>query len=763
MNSRWRADLIIFTACLAGLAIGAILWFTGLRGPAHGSWMAAAVLVAVPLVWRTAVALRRGGAGVDWLALAAIVGALVLGQELTAAVVALMLASGRLLESYAERRAGREMSALLAHAPHTANRQRDGRIETVPIADLLPGDRVLVSHGEVLAVDGALDGVQAVLDESALTGEAVPVTYATGAPLRSGAVNAGDTFALIATAVAADSTFAAIVRLVEGAQQSRAPAVRLADRYALWFVPLALGLAAITWIATRDPMRALAVVVVATPCPLLLAVPVAIVSGISRCARRGVLVKSGGALETLTRVTTLFFDKTGTLTRGHARLTAIEPVAGVGADALLLDAASLEQMSNHVIATTIVAAARERGLPLEPATGVREQAGSGLRGQLRGREVAAGSRDYIERITSLPAAVGTSLDRAMTDGTSVVLVAVDGRYQGMLLLADQLRVETPRALRLLRRAGVRRIVMLTGDRREVAEAIGAGLGVDEVLAEQTPAGKLAVIEAARRDGATAMVGDGVNDAPALAAADVGVAIGARGATAAAEAADIVLLADRLDRLAEALDIARRTRTIALQSVFVGMGLSVIAMAAAAAGYLAPLYGAVLQQLIDAAAIGNALRVLRVRTLRASRFTLGAGQSERLHEEHAALLPVLDDLSAVAERLPLLQDAELEVVLRGLDARLRQELLPHERADDEQLYPELAVLLGGDDPMAAMSRTHREIFRLHRRFAGLVARLPEHASDPDTLRELQRTLNALDAILRLHFAQEEEIYQSLARD
>jgi iron-sulfur cluster repair protein YtfE (RIC family) len=304
--------------------------------------------------------------------------------------------------------------------------------------------------------------------------------------------------------------------------------------------------------------------------------------------------------------------------------------------------------------------------------------------------------------------------------------------------------------------------MLTGDRREVAEAIGVGLGVDEVLAEQSPAHKLAVIKAAREMGPTVMVGDGVNDAPALAAATVGVALGARGATASAEAADIVLLVDRLDRLAEALHIARRTRAIAVQSVIAGMGLSLLAMLVAAAGYLPPLSGAVVQELIDVAVILNALRALRIHPLRASRFSLTAEESERLHAEHRELAPVLDRLGAVAERLPTLQGAERELALHEADDLLRERLLPHEREDDHQLYPAIAALLGGDDPLAAMSRTHREIFRLHQRFAALVERLPQQP-EPGMLQDLQRTLYALDAILRLHFAQEEEIYQSLARD
>ncbi len=762
MSRRWRGDLVVFAACVGSLLAGALLWLLDARVAAGWSWRIGSLFAGVPLLLSVAVGLWRREGGVDVLALVSIVGALALQQDLTAAVIALMLASGRLLEAYAERRAGREMSALLARVPRQASVYRAGVLTEVALAEVVPGDRVLVRRGEVLPVDGVLADELAVLDESALTGESLPVSQPRGTHLRSGAVNAGDAFDLVATASAGESTFAGIVKLVQAAQSSRAPAMRLADRYAAWFVPLALGLAGVAWLWTGDAMRALAVVVVATPCPLLLAVPVAMVSGISRCASRGVLVKGGGALEMLATARTLFFDKTGTLTAGHARLVAVEATAGIGADRVLELAASLEQSSAHVLAGAIVAAARERGLPLVAATEVRETPGSGLAGMVDGIAVAAGSHVWIEAIAPVSQAVHALLDRAAGEGTSVVLVAIAGEVAGALLLADQVRTETPRALRQLRRSGMERIVMLTGDRQDVAEAVGAGLGVDEVLAEQTPAGKLAVVRAASTAAPCVMVGDGVNDAPALAAASVGVAMGARGATASAEAADIVLLVDRLDRLAEAVDIARRTRRIALQSVFAGMGLSLLAMLAAAFGFLSPLHGALLQELIDVAVILNALRVLQVQPLRADRHHLSAEAIERLHAEHEHLAPLLDQLTAVAARLPVLPPVEAVQALLQLDQRLRDELLPHEHADDREVYPAVAALLGGDDPMAAMSRTHREIFRLHRRLALAIEHVDAAAPALAELREVQRILHGLDAILRLHFAQEEEIYQGLAR-
>jgi heavy metal translocating P-type ATPase len=763
VRRHWHIDLAVLTATVLGLLIGGALWSIGSRGAADWAWTAASAPAAILSAWRMLVALWRRETGLDLLALLAIAGALALHQGLTAAVIALMLATGNLLESFAERRAGRAMAALVARVPRTVQVYRDDTLAQLPVDAVQPGDRVLVRHGGVLAVDGTLAADRAVLDEAALTGESVPNTYRRGALLRSGAVNAGDAFDLLATASAAASTYAGVVRLVEAAQRAKAPAMRLADRYAAWFVPLALGLAGIGWVVSGDAMRALAVIVVATPCPLLLAVPVAVMSGLSRCAARGVLVKGGGVLEALAAARMLFFDKTGTLTGGSARLVSIEPTAVLDANAVLAIAASLEQASHHVTAAAVVAAAQARGLALSVPAEVVEVPGAGVRGSVDGRRVAVGSRAYVEAIAAVPEALGRRLDEAARDGMSAVLVAADEALAGVLLLADQLRPEAPRALRLLRRAGIRRVVMLTGDRQEIAEAIAAGLGIDDVIAGQGPADKLVAVGSAAGAGTTIMVGDGINDAPALAAADVGVAMGVRGATAAAEAAGIVLLVDRLDRLAEALHIARRTRAITLQSVLAGMGLSITAMLLALWGWLPPLHGAVLQEAIDVAVILNALRVLRVGTPRVSRHGLRPEELERLSAQHARLAAVLDRLTAVADRLPTLDGVGARQALQALDAALRDELLPHERDDDREVYPALAPLLGGDDPLAALSRTHREIFHLHRRFSGALEQLDPGHPDADALRSVQRTLYALDAILRLHFAQEEEIYQGLAAD
>ncbi len=591
-----------------GLAAGLAAWAFGHPITADILWAIATVPVVLVLLSEIAVSLRHGHVGLDIVALLSMAGALALEEPLAGVVVALMYSGGQFLEGYASRRARREMTALLERAPKFALRHEDGDLKQVPIEALVPGDRVLVRHGEVVPADGSVaNGGNAVLDQSALTGESLPVRIEAGAEVMSGATNAGGAFDLIVGRPAAESTYAGIVRLVEEAARSRAPMVRLADRFAIVFLVATLAIAGAAWLASGDPVRWLAVMVVATPCPLILAVPVAIIAGVSRSARIGVLIKGGGGLEVLASVTTLIIDKTGTLTHGQASLSAIHPLDGLPESEILRLAASLDQASNHVVASALVAAARERGLALTPPIEVHETPGSGLEGTVEGRRVVVGGLAYVRE---------RSRDgRAMTDvrpereGEIAVAVAVDGVLCGLIVLADRIRDDVPRALAGFRANGVKRIVLASGDVRAVTEAVAARLGIDEALSEMTPERKLAAVSSERGKGTVMMVGDGVNDAPALAAADIGVAIGARGAAASSEAADAVLLVDRLDRIAEAMAIARRARLIAMQSVIAGLGASLAAMVVAAFGYLPPVEGALLQEVIDVAVILNALRAL----------------------------------------------------------------------------------------------------------------------------------------------------------
>ncbi len=760
-------EVVLLVAATAGLALGGLLHAIGAAEAARGLWAATTVLGVVPAAWWVIDAARHDRLGVDVIAVLALVGTLFVREYVAGAVITVMLASGRTLESRASERARRELRALLARAPRVVHRYVDGELTAPALDDVGPGDLLLVQPGEVVPVDGRLEGEIAVLDESALTGEPLPVEHGGGDEVRSGAVNAGGPFDLRATTSAGESTYAGIVRLVSEAEASNAPFVRLADRYAGAFLLVSLALAGAAWAISGDLVRAVAVLVVATPCPLILAAPVAIVSGLSRAARRGVVVKGGAALEQLARGEILLFDKTGTITAGRPTVTEVVTGDVTGSDAVSADdvlrlAASLDQVSPHVLAAAVVRAARARELALTLPTGVEEVPGHGVRGMVGDRRVAVGKASWVSALQSTRW-VRAVRRRAERDGSLTVFVQVDGVAVGALLLDDPIRTDAARTIRQLRRDGIRRIVMVTGDREDTAQTVGAVIGVDEVLAERTPSEKVDAVRLEQRSGPTIMVGDGINDAPALALADVGVAIGARGSTASSEAADIVLTVDRLDRLGEAVVIARRARRIALESVLVGIGLSFVAMTAAALGYLPPVWGAVLQELIDVAVIVNALRALRDTTsagrLRAEEAVL----TRKFSAEHSTLRPDVARIRNVADALDRTRPAESLAMVREVHRFLVEELDPHEQAEDATLYPVLARVLGGNDPTATMSRAHVEIAHLIRRLGRVLDDIDPAGPDEDDIIEIRRLLYGLHAILQLHFAQEDEGYLSLADD
>jgi len=609
--SAWLKDhLSIGLAAIAvlGLAAGGVLWWMGQTSIAPLAWTAGTAPVLLALLVQIVASLRKGDVGLDVVAALSMSAALAFGEPLAGNVVALMYSGGQLLETFASGRARKEMTALLGRVAKTAMRYGPSGLDERPISEIVPGDRLLIRKGEVLPVDGHVARSLAELDLSALTGESLPATIAEGGEVLSGSTCIGASFDMVASRPAAESTYAGIVRLVEAAQDSKAPMVRLADRYAMGFLGLTVALAGAAWALTLDPLRALAVLVVATPCPLILAVPVALISGLSRTARIGVLVKGGGVLETMARVRTAILDKTGTLTHGEAVVTRIIAAPGHSEDEVLRLAASLDQASAHVVATSLIKAAAARKLPLSLPEQTVETPGDGIVGIVDGKHVAVGGRSFVAAWA--PGTAAPELEAGVLAGAMTVSVAIGGTIAGVIVLQDQLRHDARQVLSELRQAGVSRIVLASGDRRDVADAIGAELGVDLVEAELTPEGKVTVIRREAASGAVMMVGDGVNDAPALAAADVGVAMGARGTAASSEAAGVVLLVDELAPLARAIVVARRTRTIALQSVFVGLGLSLAAMIAAAFGYLPPVQGALLQEVIDVAVILNALRALR---------------------------------------------------------------------------------------------------------------------------------------------------------
>ena len=605
---------------IAGLAVGAVLLALGHPALAADAWALTTAVVLLPLAVSVLRSLLHGDVGVDAIALVAMCVSLALDEQLAGAVIAVMLAGGNALEAVAARQATRDLRALLGRVPRHAHRLQDGRLEDIDAELLERGDVVVVRAGELVPVDGLVGAGGALLDESALTGEPLPVSLRPGDTARSGTANAGQAFELRAVRPAAESAYAQIVRLVREAERSRAPLVRLADRFAALMLPAVLGAAAATWLLSGDPRRGLAVLVVATPCPLILAAPIALLAGVSRAARQGVIVKGSAAIERLGRARSVILDKTGTVTLGRAALRDVMLLDGIPAADLIRLAASLDQLSAHPVAAALTDAAAERGLPLSLPVDVSERAGAGIAGLVEGRRLAVGTPSYLAEHGYTDAeALGLRLDGA--PGDAHVLVGVDGTLAGVLNVGDRLRPGAIDFVRDLRLEGVRHIALATGDRSAVARHIGEAIGVDRVHSDMTPAGKLDLVRALQRRvelRPVVMVGDGVNDAPALAQADVGIAIATPGSMVSSETADAVIADGRVERVVQAVAIGRRSLSIARQSIVAGMGLSALAMAVAAAGFIAPVQGALLQEAIDVAVILNALRALRGGRVRPSR-------------------------------------------------------------------------------------------------------------------------------------------------
>ncbi len=605
--TRDRLNIALLVIALFGLVAGLGFMLTGEPDRAAIAWTTGVLPVLAALVIEILRSLWKGDVGLDVVAALSMSAALLFQESLAAAVVALMYSGGTFLEGFAQGRARREMRDLLSRVPRTATRHHAAALEEVSLDQINPGDLLLIRQGDAAPVDGTVESDRAILDQAALTGESMPVRVDRGQDVMSGSTNAGEAFDLRVTRAAADSTYAGIVRLVEAAQASKAPMARLADRWSMLFLVVTVALATAAWWFTGDPIRAVAVLVVATPCPLILAVPVALVAGLSRAAHFGVLIKGAKPLEALARIKTLILDKTGTLTDGRPQIVSIETLADMSKEDVLHFAAALDQASKHPIAQAIVARARTNGAALPVPEDVVETPGEGVTGTIDGRKVVVGGTHFV----AAQAGVAKVDGAVIAAGAVVVSLAIDGKMMGHIVMADALRAGTAGLLADLRKFGITQILLATGDRRAVAEAITKDLGLDSVRAELTPDQKVLLLLSERKNGPVMMVGDGVNDAPALAAADIGVAMGARGAAASAEAADVVLLVDHLDRLLPGIEIAQRSRRIALQSVAAGIGLSILGMIAAGLGYLTPVRGALVQEVIDVAVILNALRALRI--------------------------------------------------------------------------------------------------------------------------------------------------------
>ncbi|HEX6645527.1 MAG TPA: heavy metal translocating P-type ATPase [Gemmatimonadales bacterium] len=609
MRFRPGALLPLLIAAVALLALGLELLRRGpLAALPDHSGLVALALTGLPLVLRTAWGLLRGRFAADIVASLAIVTAFAFDEPVAGLVIVLMQSGGEFLERYAEGRASQAVRELEEAAPRIAHRVRNGAAEDVPVETIEPGDRLLVRPGEMLPCDAVVVEGTSHLDTASITGEPVARRVTPGARVLSGSYNLEAPLAVEATARSAESQYARIVELVRTAQASRAPIQRLADRYAIWFTPATLAVAAAAYGISGDRLRVLSVLVVATPCPLILAVPVAIIGGVNRAAKRGIVVRNGTALEQAGEVDTIVFDKTGTLTIGEPRVARVVAAPGMSERELLRLAGAAEQASSHLLARPLVSAAVDAVGTLPHPTAAEEEPGRGVRAEVEGRRILVGSRGFV-----LDEAPGAERGLALlaTPGRLTAFVTVDGAPAGVVEYQDRVRPEAAEALAQLRELGISRMQILSGDSEENVLAVARSLGIADARGELLAAQKVHAVEALRAEGRrVVMMGDGTNDAPALESATVGVAIAPREAAITAEAADIVLLADDLRLLPAAIGIGRHALRIARQSVRVGLGLSAVAMVLAAAGFIAPTIGALIQEAIDVSVILNALRSAR---------------------------------------------------------------------------------------------------------------------------------------------------------
>jgi len=598
----------VFTFCM--LLLGAILFFSGQKHVAHYVWYAALVIGGGPVVWETLVGMFHGKFASDIVAMLAIITAVIMDQAFAGAVVVLMQSGGEAIEKYGLRRASSSLDALLQRAPRTAHRKKGDVLEEIAVKEVQIGDILLVHQGDLIPVDGTIVQGEAEIDEAALTGEPLAHLKSPGATVLSGSIDVNGAFEMRADKISEESQYAKIVQLVRKAQEEKAPIQRLADRYAIYFTPLTIVISLLGWLFTKDPTTILSVLVVATPCPLILATPVAVISGVNRAAESGIIVKGGAPLEEIGRVTAAVFDKTGTITYGTPLIDQIIPLNNVSEKELLYKAASIEQLSSHSAAQAIVHQAEEQCDKLLFPSNFHETPGRGVEGDIDHQHILVGSQPFFEEKLGQNCLSDKQepLAKARSEGKLIACIAFDHTVTGIIVLSDHMRKGVSEMIKRLESLGVKETIILTGDSQQNTEIIARQAGISHIKAHLLPDQKVqAIKDVMQQHPNTMMVGDGINDAPALATATVGVAMGAQGTAISAEAADIVLLVDDVTKVADAVYIGQRMLRIATQSILVGIGLSLGLMIIAAMGHIQPAIGAMLQEVIDAAVILNALR------------------------------------------------------------------------------------------------------------------------------------------------------------
>jgi heavy metal translocating P-type ATPase len=598
---------------LAGLVAGAVLELgLGDYSSARWIWVGTLAIGGVPIVLKTLWGILRGRFAADIVAMLAIVAAILMDQAFAGVIIVLMQSGGEAIEDYGLGRASSSLDALLSRAPRIARRKKtDGTIEEIKVASVLVGDVLLVRPGDLVPVDGTILSGKSEVDESALTGEPLSRLKTPGDKVLSGSINTDGAIEMRADQLSQESEYAKIVELVRKAQQEKPPIQRLADHYAVYFTPITLAIATAGFLITQNPITILAVLVVATPCPLILATPIAVISGVNRAAKQGIIVKTGAAIEQIGRAKAMAFDKTGTITFGTPRVQKIISIDHLPAEELLYKAGCMGQLSSHVTAQSISRKALEEFHRLEVPKNFKETPGGGVEGDLDGIHVAIGSKRFLENMFGNGLMEITSKEVAnetQSLGKLLTFVAIDSKLAGVIVSSDQIRAGVPAMIQKLHDLGVQETIMLTGDNSTSARAIAREAGIRDFEADLLPGQKVdALHRLNEKYDPLVMVGDGINDAPALAAATVGVAMGAHGASISAEAADVVLIVDDISVTADAVLIGQKMLRVAKQGIFLGLGSSFALMLIAAFGFIAPAFGAILQEFIDASVILNALR------------------------------------------------------------------------------------------------------------------------------------------------------------
>jgi heavy metal translocating P-type ATPase len=594
---------------LIGLLVGGILQVSHEEQAGKIAWFVTLIGGGIPVVWQTIREILHKHFVADIVAMLAIIVSIILNDAFPGVIIVLMQSGGKALEDYAYRRASSSLDNLLSRAPRIAHRKKDHNIEEIQVYQVNIGDILIIKSGDLIPVDGEILSIQARIDESSLTGEPLPKSKTCGEQVFSGTINIGDAFDIKATRKSDESQYSKIVKLVKKAQQEKAPIQRLADKYAVWFTPLTLAVSATGWLITNNFETILSVLVVATPCSLIFATPVAIISGINRAAKTGIIIKTGAAIEQVAKTQVAVFDKTGTITFGTPAVERIISFDGRSCDEILLKAASLEQISSHPIAAMIVQKGKEKFEKLLVPENFREISGAGVEGRIGEDHIMIGAPSIFANLgADIFDGVNSAANQMQQDGRMIAYVALNGKLSGAIVFGDEIRPDVKTMIQRLKTIGIKKTVLLTGDIKNNARNIAEQAGITDYEAELVPEEKVVAVKKLRQEYENViMVGDGINDAPALAASTVGIAMGARGTAISAEAADVVLLDDSVSKVVDTIEIGKRTISVAKQSIFVGLGGSFFFMAIAMFGHLPPAMGALLQEVLDVSVILNALR------------------------------------------------------------------------------------------------------------------------------------------------------------